>query len=61
MVLGMSLAVFTTVHVIISLVAIASGIVVVIGMLGSHRMPACDRRCFCYMTIFTSAPAFCFR
>ncbi len=39
MVLGMSLATFTTVHVIISLIAIAAGLVVMFGMLGSNRMP----------------------
>jgi hypothetical protein len=55
----MSLAVFTTVHVIISLVAIASGIVVVIGMLGSHRMPAWTAL-FLFMTILTSATGFLF-
>ncbi len=59
MVLGMSLAVFTTVHVIISLVAIASGIVVVIGMLGSNRMPALTAL-FLFTTILTSATGFLF-
>ncbi len=59
MVLGMSLPVFTTVHVIISLVAIASGIVVVIGMLGSHRMPAWTAL-FLFTTILTSATGFLF-
>ena len=59
MVLGMSLAAFTTVHVIISLVAIASGIVVVIGMLGSHRMPALTAL-FLFTTILTSATGFLF-
>ena len=59
MVLGMSLAAFTTVHVIISLVAIASGIVVVIGMLGSHRMPAWTAL-FLFMTILTSVTGFLF-
>ena len=37
MVLGMSLATFTLVHVIISLIAIVAGIIVMFGMLGSHR------------------------
>ena len=40
MVLGLSLAMFTLLHVLISLVGIGSGIMVVIGMLGSHRLPA---------------------
>lgn len=59
MVLGMSLAVFTTVHVIISLVAIAGGIVVVIGMLGSHRMPLWTAL-FLLMTILTSVTGYFF-
>jgi hypothetical protein len=39
MILGLSTANFTLLHVIISLVAIASGLVVLFGMLGSRRMP----------------------
>ena len=39
--------------------AIASGIVVVIGMLGSHRMPAWTAL-FLFMTILTSATGFLF-
>src|SRR3984957_5252204 len=39
MILGMSLATFTMVHVIISLIGIASGIIVMFGLLGSNRMP----------------------
>ena len=38
MMLGMSLSTFTTVHVIISLIAIVSGIIVLFGMLGSKRL-----------------------
>ena len=37
MILGMSLATFTMVHVIISLIAIVAGLVVMFGMLGSQR------------------------
>lgn len=37
--LGMSLATFTQFHVIISLIAIISGIVAAFGMLGARRMP----------------------
>ena len=40
MVLGMSLSTFTAVHVIISLIAIVSGLIVMFGLLGSNRMPA---------------------
>ena len=39
MILGMSLATFVLVHVIISLIAIVAGLVVMFGMLGSKRMP----------------------
>jgi len=53
-VLGMSLATFTTVHVIISLIAIAAGLVVMFGMLGSNRMPGLTA-IFLLFTILTSA------
>lgn len=39
MILGLSIQTFTVIHVIISLLAIASGILVLIGMLRSNRMP----------------------
>lgn len=51
MILGMSLATFTQFHVIISLIAIASGIVVALGMLGAKRMPGLTA----LFLIFTSA------
>jgi competence protein ComGF len=38
MILGLSIQTFTVIHVIISLLAIASGILVLIGMLRSNRM-----------------------
>ena len=38
MILGLSLATFTVVHVLISLIAIASGLVVLAGMFGAHRL-----------------------
>jgi hypothetical protein len=59
MILGMSLSMFTTVHVIISLVAIVSGIVVMFGLLGSSRMPALTA-IFLLLTILTSATGFLF-
>ena len=43
MILGMSLATFVIVHVVISLIAIVAGLVVMFGMLGSNRMPGLDR------------------
>ena len=59
MILGMSLSVFTTVHVIISLIAIVAGIVVMFGLLGSSRMPGLTA-IFLLFTILTSATGFLF-
>jgi hypothetical protein len=59
MILGMSLATFTMVHVIISLIAIVSGILVMFGLLGSSRMPAMTA-IFLLFTILTSATGFLF-
>ena len=59
MVLGMSLAVFTLLHTVISLIAIAAGIVVLIGMLGSHRLLGWTA-IFLLFTIFTSVTGFLF-
>ena len=57
MILGMSLSTFVTVHVIISLIGIASGIVVMFGLLGSNRMPGLTA-IFLLFTILTSATGF---
>ena len=57
MILGMSLATFTLVHVIISLIGIASGIIVMFGLLGSNRMPGMTA-IFLLFTILTSATGF---
>lgn len=59
MVLGMSLPAFTLLHVIISLIAIAAGIVVMFGLLGSKRMPGLTA-IFLLFTILTSATGFLF-
>src|SRR6202162_3884923 len=59
MILGMSLSTFTMVHVIISLIAIASGIIVMFGLLGSNRMPGLTG-IFLLFTILTSATGFLF-
>jgi len=59
MILGLSLSAFTTVHVIISLVAIAAGLVVVFGMLGNKRLPGWTAL-FLLTTILTSATGFLF-
>src|SRR5712671_6871727 len=57
--MGMSLATLTTVHVIISLIAIVSGIIVMFGLLGSKRMPGMTA-IFLLFTILTSATGFLF-
>src|SRR6266446_1477240 len=57
MILGMSLATFVLVHVIISLIAIVAGIIVMFGMLGSKRMPGLTA-IFLLLTILTSATGF---
>jgi hypothetical protein len=59
MVLGLSIETFTIVHVIISLVAIASGLVVLAGMFGSHRLTGWTAF-FLIMTILTSVTGFMF-
>ena len=59
MILGMSLSAFTTLHVVISLIAIASGIIVMFGLLGSNRMPGLTAT-FLLFTILTSATGFLF-
>jgi hypothetical protein len=59
MILGMSLSMFTALHVIISLIAIGSGIIVMFGLLGSSRMPGLTA-IFLLFTILTSATGFLF-
>jgi hypothetical protein len=59
MVLGLSLPAFTMVHVIISLIAIAAGLVVMSGLLGSKPMPGLTAT-FLLFTILTSATGFLF-
>jgi hypothetical protein len=59
MVLGLSLSTFTLVHVIISLAAIASGFIVLFGLLGSNKMSGMIAL-FLATTILTSATGFLF-
>ncbi|TMK44444.1 MAG: hypothetical protein E6G70_19135 [Alphaproteobacteria bacterium] len=59
MVLGMSLATFTMVHVIISVIGIVSGIIVMFAMLGSHRLSGLTA-IFLLSTVLTSATGFLF-
>ena len=57
--LGMSLSTFTAFHVIISLIAIVSGLIVMFGLLGSNRRPSLTAM-FLLFTILTSATGFLF-
>ena len=59
MILGMSVATFTLVHVIISLVAIAAGLIVLFGMWGAKRMPAMTAL-FLFTTVLTSVTGYFF-
>jgi hypothetical protein len=59
MILGMSVAAFTQLHVIISLVAIVSGIIVALGMLSARRMPGMTAL-FLVTTVATSVTGFMF-
>jgi hypothetical protein len=59
MILGMSLATFTQFHVIISLIAIISGLVVLFGMLAAKRMPGMTAL-FLLTTVATSITGFLF-
>src|SRR5258708_16878158 len=59
MILGMSVATFTQLHVIISLIAIISGIIVAWGMLGARRMPGMTA-IFLITTVATSVTGFMF-
>jgi hypothetical protein len=59
MVFGMSLETYTLIHVIISLIGIASGLIVVFGMMGSKRLDGMTA-IFLVTTVLTSVTAFGF-
>jgi len=59
MILGLSLAAFTILHVLISVAAIAAGIVVVIGMLRAERLSGWTAA-FLAFTLLTSLTGFLF-
>ncbi|MDO8877087.1 MAG: hypothetical protein Q8M24_18195 [Pseudolabrys sp.] len=59
MIVGLSVTNFTILHVVISLIAIASGLVVVFGMIGSHRLPK-TTALFWVMTVLTTVTGFMF-
>jgi hypothetical protein len=59
MILGMSIAAFTTLHVVISLVAIAAGFLCVIGLLAARKLPLLNAL-FLALTALTSITGFLF-
>jgi hypothetical protein len=59
MVLGLSLSAFTTLHVIISLVGIVTGLAIVVGLLTAQR-PGGITALFLLTTVLTSATGFLF-
>ncbi|MBV9065941.1 MAG: hypothetical protein JO004_09280 [Methylobacteriaceae bacterium] len=59
MILGMSLQAFTLLHVVISLVAIVTGFIVVLGMIGGKPLPAWTAL-FLLTTVLTSVTGFLF-
>src|ERR1700746_3521899 len=59
MILGMSIGAFTLLHVVITLVAIGSGLIVVGGMFASHRLPV-TTALFLFTTALTSVTGFLF-
>ena len=59
MMLGLSLSAFTTLHVVISLIAIVAGLIVMFGMVGLHR-PGALSAIFLLFTILTSVTGFMF-
>jgi len=59
MILGLSIATFTQVHVIISLIGIATGLIVLIGMLRGHKLEGWTA-VFLATTLLTSLTGFLF-
>ena len=59
MILGMSIGTFTLLHVVITLVAIGSGLIVVGGLFASHRLPG-TTALFLFTTLLTSLTGFLF-
>ena len=59
MILGMSTAAFAQFHVLLSLLGIASGLIVVLAMLGANRLPALTA-IFLLTTVATSVTGFMF-
>jgi hypothetical protein len=59
MILGMSVAAFTTFHTVLSLVGIAAGLIVLLGMFGSKKLPGLTAL-FLATTVLTSVTGYFF-
>ena len=59
MIIGLSIENFTILHVVISLIAIVSGLIVLVGMLGARRLPGWTAL-FLATTVLTSVTGFMF-
>ncbi|HEY2355930.1 MAG TPA: hypothetical protein VGH86_00660 [Phenylobacterium sp.] len=59
MILGLSVGAFTTLHVLISFVAILAGVVVLFAMIGNHRLDL-TTSVFLFTTLLTSVTGFFF-
>jgi len=59
MILGMSIPAFTLLHVVITLIAIGSGLIAVGGMFASRRLPG-TTALFLFTTVLTSVTGFAF-
>lgn len=59
MMLGLPLSTFTTVHVVLGLIGIVTGLIVVLGMLGGRRQPVMTAL-FLAATVLTSVTGFLF-
>lgn len=59
MIVGLSIATFTTVHVVISLIAIVSSFIVMFGMVTSNKMPGWTALCLLF-TVLTTVTGFMF-
>ena len=59
MIIGLSISAFTILHVVITLIAIATGFVVLFGLLGSRRLPGWTA-IFWLTTVLTSVTGFMF-
>ena len=59
MILGLSISEFTLLHVVITLIAIGSGLIAVGGMFASHRLPG-TTALFLFTTVLSSVTGFLF-